>query len=773
MVIPNIINSNTSIRVQGLKELFLSRSPQMCSERAVVYTEVYRSMEASPRVLTRAVALRETLARMPIFIDPGEVIMGHPASKPRGVEVFPEAGIEFIHTLDSGKTKQSNRIFISPETCGALRALAPYWRGKTLADAFSALRPPSIKAAVEAGLIYGPHAWSGFAQVSPDYDKLLRVGILGIREELEQRLKDLPVTDPQHAEKVTLYHACLEVCQGLATLARRHQKLVLDLTAREDDPDRLAELDTMAALLERIPLHPARNFREAVQAFWFMHLAAHIESNGSAITPGRFDQYMWPFLKRDLTEGAISPEAAQELIDMLFLKFCEIIRLGEDGAAEAHAGYAAGQNLTVGGLGNDGEDATNPLSHMCLQANSHIGLTQPNVTARLHRLTPENFLESIVQSLCCGNGMPQVVNDERVVPALERYGIPLSEARDYIPAGGSVVTVGSHWGRCHGGCLNIAKVLEVTLGDGRDILFGSPLGLHAPVEGCERFECFLRIFDRQMEYAASLQLCDANLADHIHQQIMPLPFLSLFIGGCLEKGREATAGGARYNTTGLLGVGLPNCADSLEAVRTFVFEEKRLTFAEFRDILAQNFRGNKMLRQRALTSLPKFGNGIESVDLLAARVADRYFDIVEKHGNYRNGRFWPALCSEGTHIGLGAKTAASPDGRLAGFPLADGLSPKHDANDKGYAGVAASLGRISLDRALNGVFVSQRLPEKMIATAQGRDKLVRLLCEFVEKGCFHQQFVFADDETVSQTQRPPHEYRHRAAGAAGHDAFFY
>ncbi len=769
---PDILDSKASPRVQGLKDLFLGRQPWMCCDRAVIYTETYQKHEAMPMVLKRAVALRETLARMPIFIEPGEVIMGHPASMPRAAEVFPEINMKFMENLDTFETREYNRLRVTEDVKATLYAIEPYWRGKTLTELFGELRHPLAKHGVAAGLISNSHEWSGFAHVSMDYRKLLHRGIAGMRREVERRLENLAFTDPEYGPKSSFYRACLEVCEGTLILARRYRELALELAAREDAPDRRRELENMAAMLAHVPLNPARNFREAVQSFWFMQVIPQVESNGYSITPGRFDQYMWPFLEKDLAGGTITREEAQELVDMLFLKFCEIMRVDSYTSAEINAGYASGQNLVVGGIGPDGEDCTNPLSYMCLLANYHVGLNQPNFTVRLHKDSPREFLDRTIESISCGNGMPQILNDELIVNALVRHGIPLEEARDYIPVGCDEITVHRHWARCNGGYLNLAKVLEGTLGEGRDIMYGRPFGLPVPVDGCETFQEFLDIFDQQMVHAIKLQLCDSNLADHIHQKVMQLPFVSLFLDDCLEKGRDCTDGGAHYNTTGPVAVGTANVADSLEAIRALVFEKKQLTLAEYRDMLARNFEGDEVLRQFILNRLPKFGNDIDEVDRLAVHVTNLYFDEVESHRNYRGGPFWPALYSVSAQVGLGNDTAATPDGRLAGLPLADGLTPMYGMDVNGPTANLRSVEKIDQGRALNGVIINQRLTKNLFLSPQGREKLPHLLRSFVDLGSFHWQFNIVDNETLLKAQQYPDEYRSLVVRVAGYSAIF-
>ena len=767
----SITGSKASPRVQALKTAFLAHRPAMCCNRAAIYTEVYQKYEGMPVIQKRARALRETLAIMPLFIEFGEIIMGHAASQPRSVEVYPEMNMKIMDDIEDFETRDYNRLYVSPEVKKTLYEIWPYWKDKTLSDLFQYLRPESVRRAVTTGLYMNSHEWSGFAHVAMDYRKILSRGIKGIQEEISERISTLHITDPDYADRISFYTACEEVCEGTLIYARRYRELALK-TAAAAEGEWAGELRAVAEILERVPLYPAENFREAVQSFCFMQFIPQIESNGFSITPGRFDQYMWPYLSKDLERGTITQEEALELVDMLFLKCCEIMRVDTNSASEVNAGYASGQNVVVGGIGVDGRDATNLLSYMCLRANYHIGLNQPNFTVRLHKNTPKEFLDKVIESISCGNGMPQVLNDDLIIPSLVKHKIPEEEARDYIPVGCDEITVHRHWGRCNGGYLNLAKVMEVTLGGGKDLLYDEKLGLSLAVDDYSSFEELMAAFEKQIAYSVELQVCDANLADHIHQKIAQLPFVSLFLDDCLERGRDVTDSGGHYNTTGLVGVGTATCADSLYALRTLVFEQKKYTLAEYRRMLIENFEGKEPERQYIINRLPKFGNDDDEVDKLAVRITNCYFDNVEKYRNYRGGDFWPALYSVSAQVGLGNTSAATADGRLRYQPLSDGLTPMYGMDTKGPVAGLKSVAKVDQGRAPNGVIINQRLTRNLFTSSQGREKVAQLLRFFVEKGSFHWQFNIIDNETLRKAQAHPDEYRGLVVRVAGYSAIF-
>ena len=767
-----IIGSKLTPRAEKLKAAFLAQRPAMCCTRAAIYTEAYQKYEGMPVVLKKARALKETLAAMPIFIEDGELIVGHPASQLCAAEVFPDFNMRFMEDIEEFGTREYNRLHAAPEVKKTLYELWPYWQGKTLPDLFRHLRPEPLLESVKSGLTSNTHEWGGFGHVAMDYRKILDCGIGGMQEKIAEHKRRLRVTDPEYAAKSSFYAACEEACEGTLLLARRYRALALKAAGDEEDPARSAELRGIAELLQQVPENPARNFRQAVQSLWFMQLIPQIESNSYSFSPGRFDQYMWPYLEKDLAEGAITMEEAQELVDLLFLKFCEILRVDSSSAAEINAGYASGQNVTVGGIGADGKDKTNALSYLCLAANYRVGMHQPNFTVRLHKDTPEEFLAKVVESISCGNGMPQLLNDDLIVPALVKRGIPEEEAREYIPVGCDEITVHRHWGRCNGGYLNFAKVLEMTLGEGTDVLYQNEIGRPLQVDGCASFEDFMAVFEKQLAYGVELQACDANLADHIHRHITPLPFVSLFMDDCLQRGRDVTDGGAHYNTTALVGVGTATCADSLHALKSLVFDQKKYSLAEFRSMLAENFAGAEASRQYIINRLPKFGNDKDEVDKLAVRITNCFFDNVEKHTNYRGGAFWPALYSVSAQIGLGNHTAATADGRLMKEPISDGLTPMYGADTSGPTALLKSVAKVDQGRALGGVIINQRLTQSLFDSQHGREKMASLLRFFVEKGSFHWQFNIVDNETLRKAQENPDDYRSLVVRVAGYSAIF-
>jgi formate C-acetyltransferase len=661
---------------------------------------------------------------------------------------------------------------VSPETRASVLRIAEYWRGRTLTDLFQTMRTPDLRSALRGALLSNGHEWSGLGHVAMDYRLLLDLGVSGLKAQISRERAKMAVTDPSFFVKNAFYDACAETLDAMLEFAARYRDLARRMADAERDPVQRQDLADIAGVLERVPEHPAATFHEAMQSLWFLQLIPQIESNGYSVTPGRFDQYMYKYYQADIASGALSAERAQDLIDDLFLKMSMVMRVDSTQAAEINAGYAVGENLTLGGLARDGRDATNELSYHCLAANTHINLNQPNLTVRLHKGSSDHFLRAAISSISFGNGMPQLVNDEVIIPALQAKGITLEEARDYIPIGCDEIVVAGMWGRCNGGYVNFAKLVELTVNRGRDILFGEPCGVDQSSRSLETFAEFLAAFREQLDHAVALQAAEANLTDRVHQMLQPLPFVSTFLGGCLEKGCDCSDGGAWINTTGLVGVGTASCADSLAAVRELVYERRLLTLEQLAALLKSNFADAELLRQTALNRLPKFGNDDDTVDQLAVMLTDAYFDEIEKYTNERGGPFWASLYSVTAQIGLGNRTAALPDGRLAGQPLSDGLSPMYGMDRKGPTAALRSVAKIDLKRSPNGVIVNQRLAPNLLKTEAGIAKMILLLRSFVEIGGFHWQFNVISNETLLDAQAHPENYKNLTVRVAGYSALF-
>jgi pyruvate formate-lyase/glycerol dehydratase family glycyl radical enzyme len=771
----DIFQAAPSERIAKLKARLLNAEAEMCIDRAILVTEAYKTHEAQPVIVKRALALKKILENIPLYIEPDVLIVGSPASKPRSAEVFPELSVHWmVRELDNFETRGFNRLKVSDKIKRLIRTeIYPYWKGKSVCDHLEAVRSSCLQQAVDCGLISNTHQWAGFAHVALSFYRPLGLGYQGLCDIVREKRSGLDLAAPDYLKHKNFYDAAEIICCAVISYAKRYSELALDMAKNETDPRRKAELEKISAVCERVPALPARNFYEAIQAVWFVQLVPQIETNGFSITPGRFDQYMYSFYARDVELGALTQAESQELLECYWLKCNEILRVDDQAAAEINAGYAVGQNLVVGGVDASGADATNALSYMCLLANEHVGLTQPNFTVRLHNDSPARFLERVTEVIAGGNGMPQVLNDEVIIPGLQRHGIDLETAREYIPVGCDEISVDGMWGRCNGGYLNFAKILESMLNDGKCALIERKTGLsRVDIAQLNTFECFKTAYLEQVKEGCRILVSEANTTDIIHERLLPLPSVSVVVAGCLENGLDVTQGGARYNFTGPVGVGAASVGDSLAAIKQMVYDDSRIELAQFARILQNNYKGEEVIRQFIRNRIQKFGNDIDGVDDLVVALTNTFFDELENHTNPRGGGFTAALYSVTAQISMGNKTGATPDGRLARQPLSDGLSPGYGCDVSGPTAALKSVAKIDLKRAIDGVIVNQRLSPSVLKTAGGREKFKDLLRAFVTLGGFHWQFNVISTDVLKDAQVNPADHGDLVVRVAGYSALF-
>jgi pyruvate formate-lyase/glycerol dehydratase family glycyl radical enzyme len=777
MKISKLFEMQIPARIKKLKQDLIEKDARMCVNRALLVTESYKQNEAQPILLKRALSLKKILSEIPIFIQDNSLIVGNPASVLRGAEIFPEMSVHWMEReLDDFETRPHNRLKVSSKDKKIIgEKIYPYWKGKTVCDRLEAYRNELVQKATDCGLISNTHQWGALGHVALDFEKILKKGFSGLKKEVQQKKSTLNITDPNFLYYDEFYRAGEIICDTVMLFANRYSALAKEMSKQTSELGRKKELEKISEICRHVPSEPARNFHEALQSFWFVQIIPQIEANGYSITPGRFDQYMYPYLEKDLKEGNLKIDDALELLECLWLKFNEIIRVDDKDAAAINAGYASGQNLAISGLDNKGKDSTNLLSYMCLLANKHISLGQPNFTVRLHKETPKYFLKKVAENIGNGNGMPQILNDEVIIPGLLKIDsrISLSEARNYIPVGCDEIAVKGMWARSNGGYLNFAKVLELTLNNGKCALSGKSSGfIPKKLDKISSFEKYLDSFKEILNKGVEIQVAEANYTDIIHRDLVPLPFVSLLVDGCIDNGRDVTQGGAKYNFTGPVGVGAATTGDSLIAIKKIVFEEKRKSLKEFSKILNHNYKNEEILKQYIINHLPKFGNDNDEVDNLVVFLTSNYFKELAKYKNYRKGIFIPALYSVTAQIGLGNKTGATPDGRMAGEPLSDGLSPMYGRTNLGPTAALKSVTKIELEKAINGVIVNQRLTSSLLKSKEGIEKFVQLLRSFVRLGGFHWQFNVISSDILIDAQKNPGKYRDLVVRVAGYSAIF-
>ena len=761
-------------RLNRTKKRLLENEREIDVERARYATTSYQASEGQPMPIRRAKSLLHLVRHTSIAIHPDELFVGNRSLRPRMGVIAPEGAVNWVDgELEILPTRPQDRFNVRPDQIRELREeIFPYWRGKTLEDTVAARVPDEVQRAVRAKIFKLNQTDHAQGHILPDVQGWLRLGVCGLRDRVRTaRNRAAPLT----AEQRTFYDAALIALQAAQEFIARYADLARHRITQTASETRKQELARIAATCDWLAENPARDFRGALQAVWFLFVLLQIESNASSFSPGRLDQYALPFLRRDLASGKLTLPQAQELLEHLWLKFNEIVLLRSSASARYFAGFPIGFNIVVGGQLAGGDDAANVLSYMCLRAQAALGMTQPNLSIRIHRNSPQEFLLAASFVISKGSGMPQVFNDEVIVPGQINRGIAPADALNYAVVGCvELSTPGKSLGWSDSSMFNVTRVLEITLFGGQDPSSGQQIGPPTPpLTEMNSFDELQAAYDEQLAHFVPLMVRGCNVVDAIHAEMLPSPFLSLVIDDCIARGQDVTAGGARYNFSGPQGVQIANVGDSLAAVRQTVFEEKWLTAGELLAALRANYDGRESLRQRLINNTPKYGNDDDRVDGLAKKWANRYSELVAQHPTIRGGVYQPGFYTVSAHVPMGANVGATPDGRRAGEPLADGgLSPMAGRDQKGPTAMLRSVSKIDLELASNGTLLNMKFLPAFFQGRQALEKFVSLLRAFCELWIPHVQFNVISSTTLRQAQARPDKHRHLVVRVAGYSAYF-
>lgn len=767
-------------RIVALKEAMQAEERRMSIEQARIITQTYREYPDDPRVLQRARALAASLRQMRIRIDPGELIVGNRTAEVRGGVVFPEAGISWVgEELDTLPTREQDPFAVRDEDARAFREeIQPFWIGRTLEDIIAERHGDEIGAIKEVAKINQTDHAQG--HICPDTEGWLKSGPAGLKAQALTRLEAL---SPGNTGKRDFYSAVIITLEAVRDFMGRYADLAEQMArgAADATGDMITteahsnELEVVARICRKLVTEPAATFREALQSVWFLFVTLQMESNASSFSPGRLDQYLQPYLIEDLESGVLTLAEAQELLDALWLKFNQIVYMRNASSAQYFAGFPIGFNVAIGGMKRDGSDATNLLSFMCLKAQEHVGLAQPNLTARIWSGSPEAYVDECARIIGLGSGMPQIVSDNSVIPSLKRMGIPEADARDYAVVGCvELSTQGNELGWSDAAMFNLVKALELTLNDGICMLTGERMGLRTgSLEDYASFEELERAFERQVDHFIDrmMPLCDA--VDRLHAEVLPSPFLSSVISDCLETGVDVTAGGAHYNLSGIQAIQVANVADSLAALKSLVFDAPVVAKAEILEALRSNFTGREELRQKLLAQAPKYGNDVQWVDDIGASWARHFAERLTEFTNARGGAYHMGLYTVSAHVPMGKNVAATPDGRRATEPLADGgMSAVYGRDVSGPTALLQSVSHVKSLDASNGTLLNMKFLPRTFRNREERQKFVALLRAFAGLGIHHVQFNVVDHRTLIRAREKPEEYRNLTIRVAGYTAYF-
>ena len=811
-----------SSRITRLVDHLYAKMPEIESYRAKLITESYKETEDQPIITRRAKAFAHILHNIPIIIRDEELIVGSNSIAPRGCQTFPEFSFQWLEDeLDTVATRTADPFYISEQAKADLREVHKYWKGKTTSELATAYMAPEAIRAIDHNIFTpGNYFYNGVGHVTVKYWEVLEIGYEGIMAKAQAELDKCNVGDGDYAERSRFLEAVIMSCQAVIDYADRYAKLALEMAEKCTDPQRKAELLVIASNCSKVPAKGATNFWEACQSFWFVQQLLQMESSGHSISPGRFDQYMYPYYKKDIESGAITRTAAQELLDCIWVKLNDLNKVRDAASAEGFAGYSLFQNLIVGGQDKDGNDVTNDLSFMCIEASMHVHLPAPSLSIRVWNGSPHDLLIKAAELTRTGIGLPAYYNDEVIIPALQNRGLSLADAREYNIIGCvEPQKAGKTEGWHDAAFFNMCRPLELVFANGMDQgeMVGIPTG---DVTKMDTFEKFYDAYKKQMEYCISLLVNADNAIDVAHAKRCPLPFLSSMIDDCISRGKSVQEGGAVYNFTGPQGFGIANMADSLYAIRQLVYQEKKFTMEELKEALAWNYgKGldeqsvkeittgilremtesgakvdsdtaaavlksvmnaqmspEKMARyeeiHNMIAEVPKFGNDIPEVDYFARDVAYTYTRPLQNFKNPRGGQYQAGLYPVSANVPLGGQTGATPDGRYAHTPVADGVSPSAGKDVNGPTAAASSVAKLDHFIVSNGTLFNQKFHPSALSGREGLEKFVALIRSYFDQKGMHMQFNVVSRETLLDAQAHPENYKHLVVRVAGYSALF-
>jgi len=777
---------NLTERMNHFREELLEAKPHVCAERAILTTEAYKEHANKPIHLKRAYMLEKVLNNMSIFIEDQTVIVGNQASSNRSAPIFPEYAMDWvINELDEFDKRDGDVFYITEETKEELRGIADFWYHNTVKDKGLAAMPPASKVFYDLGIIKAEgNITSGDAHIAVDYGKIMKYGLKDYERRTKEAMNSLELTDFNNIKKYHFYESILIVIKAVRSFAKRYADLALEMAEKETNEKRKAELLEINRVMNKVPYEAAGSYYEAIQSMWFVHLILQIESNGHSLSYGRMDQYLYPYYKKDLEAGIITEESACELLTNLWLKTFTINKIRSWSHTQFSAGSPLYQNVTIGGQTPDKKDAVNPLSYLILRSVAQTKLPQPNLTVRYHKGLDDKFMNECIEVVKLGFGMPAFNSDEIIIPSFIERGIKEEDAYNYSAIGCVEVAVPGKWGyRCTGmSFLNFPKSLLIAMNNGVDPKSGMKVA-----EGVGHFKDMTSYEDIKKAWDVIIRdftrhsVIIENCCDLVLEAEVPDILCSALTEDCIGRGQAIKEGGAIYDFVSGLQVGIANLADSLAAIKKLVFEEKKISPVELWTALENDFAGEegKKIQNMLIHEAPKYGNDDDYVDLLVREAYDIYIDEVVKYPNTRYGRGpigglrYAGTSSISANVGQGLGTLATPDGRNAGVPLAEGCSPSHSMDTNGPTAVFKSVSKLPTEDITGGVLLNQKVTPALLSKEENKQKLIMLIRTFFNrlKG-FHVQYNVVDRETLIDAQKNPEKHRDLIVRVAGYSAFF-
>ncbi len=772
-------------RMKSFREEVLDEKPYIDAERAMLVTEAYRENLNQPRVMVRALMLKKILENMSIHIEDKSLLAGNQATKNTNAPIFPEYTMKFvIDELDLFEKRDGDVFYITEETKRQLREIAPFWENNNLRARGEALLPDEVSVFMETG-VFGMEGKlnAGDAHLSVNYEKMLAEGLKGYEERTKQLKAALDFTQPENIDKNVFYKAVLTVIEAVHDFALRYSRLASEMAIKEKDAKRREELMEMSRICAKVPYEPATSFREAVQAVWFIQLILQIESNGHSLSYGRFDQYIYPYYMNDIQTGHIQEDEALELLTCLWIKTLTINKVRSQSHTLSSAGSPMYQNVTIGGQTTDKKDAVNELSFLVLKSVAQTRLTQPNLTVRYHKNLNKKFFDECIEVMKLGFGMPALNNDEIIIPSFIAWGVKEEDAYNYSAIGCVETAVPGKWGyRCTGmSYINFPRVLLCAMNNGVDLTSGKRFTKgYGYFTSMETFEELMAAWDKTVREMTRYSVIVENAIDKASERDVPDILCSALTDDCIGRGKTIKEGGAVYDFISGLQVGIANMADSLAAIKKLVYEEQKITRQQLWDAILDDFQSaeNKKI-QELLVDAPKYGNDNDYVDQLVVDAYDSYLDEIRKYPNTRyqrgpiGGIRYGGTSSISANVGQGMGTMATPDGRNAYEPLAEGCSPAHNADKHGPTAVFKTVSKLRTEQITGGVLLNQKMTPQMLSTEENKQKLEMLISAFFNRLYgYHVQYNIVSKETLIDAQLHPENHKDLIVRVAGYSAFF-
>lgn len=761
------MNAEQKNRIEVLKTRMLEKPRYVSIEQALIITKTYQEHETDSKQVKRAWSLYNALTQIEIGIEPEELIVGNRTKGVRYGVVFPESGISWVdREFETIPTRPQDKFLVHPEDIETFRkVIVPYWKGKSLEDIVHQRIGDEISEISKVVKINQTDHAQG--HICPNVKEWLELGPAGVIAKAEKNLVGA------NASQQEFYRCVILVMQGVQKFMQRYADLLEEKA--DSYPKYTASMRELAKICQNLQNRPAQSFHEALQSTWFLFVVLHMESNASSFSPGRLDQILYPYYQKDLAEKKMDDDQALEMIECLWLKFNEIVYLRNKNSAKYFAGFPIGFNVAVGGQDENGNDASNALSHLLIQAQEDIGLPQPNLSVRLFEHTDQALLTHAVKCVSKGSGMPQFFNDKAIVSPLMDLGISKQDALNYAIVGCvELTTHGNNLGWSDAAMFNMNKVLELTLNHGKCLLTGKQMGPDlGSLSTYASFSDLEAAYQKMMDYFIEKMIPCCEGVEKAHIDCLPTPFLSAVIDDCMDKGMDVTAGGAHYNLSGIQMIQVANLADSLAAIKELVYDKKKVDASHLEKALQNNFVGDEVLQQMLLHRVPKYGNDVAWVDELGAKWALYFREQLRKYKNYRNGPYHTGMYTVSAHVPMGQNVGASADGRFAQDPLADGgLSAVYGRDIQGPTAVLKSVSKMDNSCTTNGGLLNMKFLPDFFKTEAGITKFCNFLRAFVDLEVPHIQFNVVSKENLLDAQKHPDQYRSLTVRVAGYTAYF-